>query len=110
MEQENKEEKPTEAKVEVKASAAKNPVKTEKRRYSKTRVGIVVSNKMEKTVVVEVTRLIKHPRYGKYLKRHKKFKAHDEKQTAKLGDKVMIKEVAPISKSKCWKVSEVLST
>ena len=62
--------------------------------------GVVVSTKMKDTVVVLVQRFVKHPKYGKYVKIAKKFKAHDEGNTAKIGDKVNIKEVKPISKTK----------
>lgn len=63
-------------------------------------VGEVVSDKMDKTIVVKVTRLLKHPLYGKVIKRHKKFKAHDEDNKAKIGDVVEIKECRPLSKTK----------
>ena len=71
---------------------------------------MVVSNKMEKTIVVQVMRLMQHPRYKKVIKRFKKYKAHDEKQIAKPGDKVIIKETRPLSKTKRWKVVEVLKS
>ncbi len=64
--------------------------------------GIVVSDKMQKTRVVAVTRLKKHPRYHKYYKVTKKFKAHDEKNEYKVGDKVIIQETRPLSKEKRW--------
>ncbi len=66
--------------------------------------GIVVSDKMDKTRVVEVTRLKKHPRYQKYYKLTRKFKAHDEKNEHKVGDKVSIEETRPMSKDKRWKI------
>lgn len=66
--------------------------------------GVVVSDKMQKTVILEVTRLIKHPKYKKYYKTTKRFKAHDEKGEFHVGDKVMIQETRPISKEKRWKV------
>lgn len=66
--------------------------------------GIIVSDGMDKTVVVAVIRFFKHPRYRKYVKRTKKYKAHDEKNEYKVGDKVMIEEVRPISKDKHFKV------
>lgn len=74
-------------------------VKTER-----TLKGVVVSDKMEKTVVVAVTRLKEHPKYKKRYKSTKKYKAHDEKNEYKAGDKVVIKAVRPISKAKKWKV------
>lgn len=71
-------------------------------------VGTVVSNKMEKTVVVEVETKRRHPVYHKVIKKRKKFKAHDE-QGAKTGDQVKIEETRPLSRTKCWRVVEVLS-
>jgi small subunit ribosomal protein S17 len=67
-------------------------------------IGVVVSDKMQKTRVVAVTRLKKHPRYLKYYKVTKKFKAHDEKNEYRVGDKVVIEETRPISKEKRWKI------
>ncbi len=66
--------------------------------------GIIVSDKMNKTKVVAVTRLKKHPRYKKYYKVTNKFKAHDEKNEYKTGEKVIIEETRPLSKEKCWKI------
>ncbi len=66
--------------------------------------GIIISDKMNKTVVVEVERIKKHPRYKKRYKVHKKYKAHDEKEEFKVGDKVIIEATRPISKDKKWKV------
>ncbi len=66
--------------------------------------GIVVSDKMEKTVVVKVERIIEHPKYKRRYKSHKKYKAHDENKEYHVGDNVVIEETAPISKDKCWKV------
>jgi len=66
--------------------------------------GIVVSDKMQKTVVVEVESMKEHPKYKRRFKSHKKYKAHDENKTYKVGDKVVIEETAPISKDKKWKV------
>ncbi|MFQ5582887.1 MAG: 30S ribosomal protein S17 [Calditrichia bacterium] len=74
----------------------------------KTRVGMVVSDKMDKTVVVNVERLIKHPFYKKYLKRSKKYKAHDDGNTCQIGDKVKIMETRPLSKTKRWRVIEIM--
>lgn len=67
--------------------------------------GIIVSDKMQKTVVVSVTRLKKHPKYKKYYKVTKRFKAHDEKGEYHVGDKVIIRETRPLSKEKKWKVA-----
>lgn len=71
---------------------------------TKTLSGTVVSNKMKDTIVVSVERYEKHPRYGKFIKRRKKFKAHDAGNTAKIGDKVQIVETRPISKDKSFKL------
>lgn len=70
--------------------------------------GTIVSNKMDKTVVVLVERLVKHGLYHKYIRRRSKFAAHDENNTCQIGDKVLITESKPISKSKKWRVSEVV--
>lgn len=74
----------------------------------KTQIGLVVSDKMDKTVVVKVDRLIKHPVYNKYIKRSAKYKAHDENNTCKTGDRVLIVESRPLSKDKCWKVRQII--
>jgi len=72
--------------------------------HKKILQGTVVSDKMQKTVVVLVNRYVKHPKYGKYLKVNKKFKAHDEENAYKVGDKVIIESTKPISKDKSFKV------
>ena len=74
----------------------------------KVRVGVVVSNKMDHTAVVAVERLVKHPAYKKYIKRTTKFKAHDAKNECQAGDKVKIIETRPLSKTKRWRVAEIL--
>lgn len=74
----------------------------------KVRIGIVTSNKMDKTVVVRVERRVKHPLYGKYITRSKKYHAHDENNEIRQGDLVVIEECRPISKTKTWKVTKVL--
>jgi len=71
--------------------------------------GVVVSDKMNKTRVVEVTRLKKHPKYLKYFKTRKRFKAHDENNEYKIGDRVVIMETRPISKEKRWKIISKIS-
>jgi len=71
-------------------------------------IGIVKSDKMEKTIVVNIETLTLHPLYKKYVKRVKKIKAHDEKQDARIGDRVRVIECRPISKEKCWKLVEVI--
>lgn len=78
------------------------------RNLRKSRVGIVVSDKMDKTIVVAVVRKVKHPLYKKYITRTKKFKAHDELNQCGIGDKVEIVETRPISKDKCWRLAEVI--
>ncbi|MRR56722.1 MAG: 30S ribosomal protein S17 [Deltaproteobacteria bacterium] len=74
----------------------------------KTQVGVVVSDKMQKTVVVKVSHLVKHTEYNKYIKRSVKYKAHDETNTCRIGDKVQIIETRPLSKDKRWQVKQVL--
>ena len=71
-------------------------------------VGTVVSDKMEKTIVVQVERVSRHPLYGKVMKSHKKYKAHDEKNDARIGDVVQIRECRPISKDKTFYVETIL--
>jgi len=75
----------------------------------KSRVGIVVSTKMNKTIVVEYIARVPHPRFKKIVKKTKKFYAHDEEGKAAVGDKVRITETRPISKLKCWELTEVLT-
>jgi small subunit ribosomal protein S17 len=74
----------------------------------KSRVGVVVSNKMTKTVVVKVERRVANRKYGKIITRADKYKAHDEKQACQIGDKVRIVETRPLSKDKRWRVAETL--
>lgn len=74
----------------------------------KEKVGLVTSNKMTKTIVVSVQRQIKHPKYGKFIKRTSKFMAHDEKNESNIGDTVRIVETRPLSKNKCWRLVEVV--
>ncbi|MBK9256756.1 MAG: 30S ribosomal protein S17 [Saprospiraceae bacterium] len=75
---------------------------------NKIRVGVVASNKMDKTITVLVERKIKHPMYGKFVKKSKKFFAHDEKNECNEGDLVKITETRPLSKNKSWKLVEIL--
>ena len=77
-------------------------------RLKRTVVGIVVSNKMDKTVVIESSRLVKHPVYRKLTKKRARFMAHDRDNQCKIGDKVLIVESRPLSKHKRWKVREIL--
>lgn len=78
------------------------------RALRKTRIGTVVSDKMDKTVVVAVQRLVKHPLYGRIIKLTKKFKAHDELNECKVGDKVKLMETRPLSKDKRWRVVNII--
>ncbi len=77
-------------------------------RHKKVLVGTVVSDKMDKTVVVQVKRLFMHPRYKKYVRRNAKYKAHDATNQCRIGDKVQIIESRPLSKEKHWRVSKIL--
>lgn len=78
------------------------------RNLRKERVGIVVSNKMDKSIVVTVATKVKHHTYGKFMNQSRKFMAHDEKQECGIGDRVRIMETRPLSKSKCWRLVEIL--
>ena len=78
------------------------------RALRKTRVGIVVSDKMDKTIVVAIRDNVKHPLYKKIIKRTVRFKSHDENNIAKIGDKVMIMETRPLSKDKNWRLVEII--
>ena len=80
----------------------------EERNRRKTRVGVVVSNKMEKTITVSVEEFVRHAPYGKAVKRTKKFKAHDEENICSIGDKVKIMETRPLSKDKRWRLVEIV--
>jgi small subunit ribosomal protein S17 len=82
---------------------------TEARNARKTRTGLVVSDKMEKTVVVAIERRVPHPVYGKMVTRTKRLKAHDEENSAKVGDTVRIVETRPLSKDKRWRVIEIVN-
>jgi len=79
-----------------------------KKENKRTKVGVVVSNKMQKTVVVAVENLFKHPMYQKYIKRTNKFLAHNEDPNINIGDRVVIEETRPLSKRKRWNVKEVV--
>ncbi|TVQ16009.1 MAG: 30S ribosomal protein S17 [Bacteroidetes bacterium] len=80
----------------------------ETRTSRKERVGVVTSNKMEKSIVIKVLRRVKHPKYGKFVKKSSKFMAHDEKNECTIGDTVRIMETRPLSKYKCWRLVEIL--
>jgi small subunit ribosomal protein S17 len=79
-----------------------------KRGIRKSRTGVVVSDKMEKTIVVSIVRKSKHPLYGKTVQSSKKYKAHDEENEAKVGDEVLITETRPISKDKRWRLVKIV--
>jgi len=81
---------------------------TVNRNSRKTRIGTVVSDKMDKTVVVSIERRVQHPVYGKMVRRTKRLKAHDENNDAKTGDTVRIMETRPMSKDKRWRVVEIV--
>ena len=78
------------------------------RNNRKVREGIVVSDKMDRSIVIKVERKMKHPIYGKFLKRSTKFMAHDEKNECRIGDRVRIMETRPLSKNKCWRLIEIV--
>jgi small subunit ribosomal protein S17 len=78
------------------------------RNLRKERTGVVVSNKMDKSVVITVDRRVKHPIYGKFIKKSTKLMAHDEQNSCNIGDSVKIMETRPLSKGKCWRVVEIL--
>jgi small subunit ribosomal protein S17 len=80
----------------------------EERNERKERIGKVTSNKMQKTITVAVDRKVKHPIYGKFVNRTTKFKAHDEENTAGIGDTVRISETRPLSKDKRWRLVEII--
>jgi len=81
---------------------------TAERKLRKTRTGVVTSNKMDKTITVAVVRKLKHPKYGKFLKKTKKFHAHDEKNECSIGDTVKIMETRPLSATKRWRLVEIV--
>ena len=112
MEDKSKIAKKAPVKTEAKKSdavAKKAPVKTVAKKIERTVIGKVLSNKMDKTITVLVERKVKHPLYGKYINQSNKFHAHDEKNEINEGDVVQITEHKPISKSKSWVVTKVLS-
>lgn len=78
------------------------------RNLRKERIGLVVSNKMDKTIIVEVSRKVKHPIYGKFVKKRSKFVAHDEKNECNMGDTVQIMETRPLSKRKNWRLVNII--
>ena len=80
----------------------------EQRNLRKERIGIVTSNKMEKSIIVSEVKRVKHPMYGKFVLRTKKYVAHDEKNDCNIGDTVKIMETKPISKNKCWRIIDII--
>ncbi|MDH3697773.1 MAG: 30S ribosomal protein S17 [Flavobacteriaceae bacterium] len=80
----------------------------EKRNLRKERIGVVTSNRMEKSIVVAEVKRVKHPMYGKFVLRTKKYVAHDETNDCKIGDTVKIMETRPLSRTKCWRLVEIL--
>ena len=80
----------------------------ENRNLRKERIGVVTSNKMEKSIVVSEVKRVKHPMYGKFVLKTKKYVAHDEKNDCNEGDTVRIMETSPLSKTKCWRLVEIL--
>ncbi len=78
------------------------------RNLRKERIGLVVSNKMDKSIVICVERKVKHPKYGKFVRKSTKFMAHDEKNDCNIGDTVRIMETRPLSKNKCWRLVEII--
>ncbi len=80
----------------------------ENRNLRKERIGLVVSNKMDKSIVISVERKVKHPIYGKFVKTTTKFMAHDDKNDCNIGDTVRIMETRPLSKNKCWRLVEII--
>ena len=89
-------------------NAENTATETLDRNLRKTRIGVVTSNKMTKTITVAAERKVKHPIYGKFVKKTTKFHAHDEKNEASIGDIVRIMETRPLSKTKRWRLVEVL--
>lgn len=84
------------------------PVASAERSRRKVREGVVVSNKMDKTAVIAVIERVRHPKYGKFMMQTKKLYAHDEANDANIGDKVRLMETRPTSKSKRWRITEIL--
>ena len=80
----------------------------EKRNLRKERTGVVVSNKMDKSIIIAVKRKVKHPIYGKFVNKTSKLSAHDEKNECNIGDLVRIMETRPLSKTKCWRLVEII--
>ena len=88
---------------------AANITDTGPRSTKKTLIGLIASDKMDKTVVVEVVRRMRHPVYHKYIQSRQRYKAHDEANSCKVGDRVLIEECRPMSRDKRWRVKEILT-
>ena len=84
------------------------PENIENRNLRKERIGVVISNKMEKSIVVSEVKRVKHPMYGKFVLKTKKYHAHDDLNDCNVGDTVKIMETRPLSKSKCWRLVEII--
>ena len=95
-------------KFKLKAKSSSKHKKMTERNLRKTKTGLVTSNKMAKTITVMVERKVKHPIYGKFVKKSSKFHAHDEKNECNIGDLVKIAETRPLSKTKRWRLVEVV--
>lgn len=80
----------------------------ENRTLRKERIGLVISNKMDKSIVVRIDRKVKHPIYGKFVKKSTKIMAHDEKNECNIGDTVKVMETRPLSKNKCWRLIKII--
>ena len=85
-----------------------SPEEMENRNLRKERIGIVTSNKMEKSIIVSEVKRVKHPMYGKFVLKTKKYVAHDQLNDCNIGDTVKIMETRPLSKSKCWRLVEII--
>ena len=99
---------PTTSKVTGKVTGNVTETSQDPRNFRKTREGLVVSDKMDKTVVVAVEDRVKHPLYGKVLRRTSKLKAHDEQNACGIGDRVLLMETRPLSATKRWRIVEIL--
>ena len=88
--------------------AANTTNDTTRKATKKTMVGLIASDKMDKTVVVEVVRRVRHPIYHKYIQSRQRYKAHDENNEAKVGDRVLIEECRPLSRDKRWRMKQIL--
>lgn len=109
MAEEQMENTAPEEQVERTASEQEPEKTVTKKRLQKTLEGVVISNRMQKSVVVRVERTVRHPLYEKIIRKSSKFMAHDEENKCRVGDRVVIRETRPISKRKCWRVVSIVS-